>query len=320
MRIESSTKSLVESAILTAITVVLVLLTLYIPVLYMIGLFLWPLPITFIYIRHGAKYSIMSLVVTGIITAISYDPISALNISATFGLVSIILGYCLKNKKDFFFSIILMSAAMFISLILVMKLFSFFMGQDIISMLTQQMNEMRQIAMQMYSQMGVPKETQDIALNAFPTAEVLKTMLPIGLLIGSIAMAFISYVVAGKVFKRFGYNYSKVKPFSEWYISVQFVMGIIGLVLLSYLMVYFKIKNSQMLYINTIILLQFVFIIDGLATVDFFMKKKDVAKGLRIFILIFLMLSQIGRLLIFVGIIDYALNLRKLDMKRIIRS
>lgn len=316
MRDKSSTRAMVESGLLTAITVVLILLSLYVPVLYMIGIFLWPLPVTFVYIRHGAKYSIMSLVVAGIITAISYDPVSALNITATFGLMSIVLGYCIKNKKDFFFSVILMSAAMFISLILVLKIFSVFMGQDIITMLTDQINQMREMAASMYSQMGVPKETQELALNAFPTAEVFKKMLPIGLLIGSITMAFISYTIAGKVFKRFGYEISIMKPLSNWYMPVQLAIGIIGLVLLSYLMVYFKIKNAEVLFINTSLLMQFAFLIDGVAAVDFFMKKKDITKGLRIFILIFLIFSQIGRFLFFIGLIDYALNLRKLDVTR----
>ncbi|SKA97517.1 Uncharacterized conserved protein YybS, DUF2232 family [Caloramator quimbayensis] len=316
MRDKSSTRAMVEAGLFTAITVVLILLSLYIPVLYMVGIFLWPLPVTFIYIRHGAKYSIMSLVVAGIITAISYDPVSALNITATFGLMSIVLGYCIKNKKDFFFSVILMSAAMFISLVLVLKVFSLFMGQDIITMLTDQMNQMREMAASMYSQMGVPKETQELALNAFPTGEVFKKMLPIGLLIGSIMMAIISYTIAGKVFKRFGYEVSIMKPLSNWYMPIQLAIGIIGLVLLSYLMVYLKIKNSDILFINASLLMQFAFVVDGIAAVDFFMKKKDVTKGLRIFILLFLIFSQIGRFLFFIGLIDYALNLRKLDVNR----
>ncbi|MCX7883486.1 MAG: YybS family protein [Caloramator sp.] len=316
MRDKSSTKAIVESGILTAVTVVLILISLYIPVFYMIGIFLWPLPATFIYIRHGAKYSIMSLVVAGIITAISYDPISALNITATFGLMSIVLGYCIKNKKDFSFSVILMSAAMFISLILVLKIFSVSMGQDIVSMLTEQINQMREMATSMYSQMGVPKETQELALSAFPTAELFKKMFPIGLLIGSITMAFISYTIARKVFKKFGYDISNMKPLSSWYMPVQLAIGIIVLVLLAYIMVYFKIKNADILFINTSLLMQFAFLIDGVATVDFFMKKKGVTKGLRIFILIFLIFSQIGKLLFFIGIVDYALNLRKLDITR----
>lgn len=316
MRGQSSTKALVESAMLTAITVVLILMSLYIPVLYMVGIFLWPLPITFIYIRHGVKYSVMSLIVAGLITAISYDPLSALNITATFGFLSIVLGYCIKNKKDFFFSIVVMSAAMFVSLILVMKVFSIIMGQDILNMLIGQINEARNMAIHMYSKMGVPKETQQLVLNTFPTEEIFRTIFPVALLIGSIMMAFINYIIAGKVFKRFGHEISKAKPLSQWYIPVKLVIGIVGLFLIAYIMVYLKVKNSQILLANVGILMEFIFIINGLAAVDFFMKKKDVTKGLRIFILIFIVLSQIGRYLFFVGIIDYALNLRKLDITR----
>lgn len=316
MREQSSTKSLVESGLLTAVTVVLILISLYVPVFYIVGIFLWPLPITFIYMRHGAKYSVVSLVAAGIITAMMYDPVSALSMSATFGVMSIVFGYCIKNKKTFSFSIAVMTAVMFISMVLVIKVFSLFMGQDLLSFMSNQMIQMQNMMKQIYSSMGVPKETQDMVLKSLPTAEMFKLLLPVLLLLTSVIMAFFSYVAANKVFAKFGYKLNKMKPLSEWFMPIQLAIAIIGLVLAAFIMVYFKVKNADVLYINANILFQFAFLINGLGAIDFFMKKKEIGKTLRVVIIIFLLISQLGNLLYLVGIVDYAFNLRKLDTTR----
>lgn len=121
---QNRTKALVESSILTAAAVVLILMCLYLPAFFLVGLFIWPIPITLIYIRHGFKYSLLSLVVTYIITAMTSDPVTALGLVMVYGLLGVVLGYAVNSKKTASVSLVIMSTAAFLSTMAVFKLFS----------------------------------------------------------------------------------------------------------------------------------------------------------------------------------------------------
>ncbi|WDC85367.1 hypothetical protein PL321_08380 [Caloramator sp. mosi_1] len=45
MKDRTSTRSIVEAGLFTAINVVLILASIYIPFIYFVGIFLWPIPI-----------------------------------------------------------------------------------------------------------------------------------------------------------------------------------------------------------------------------------------------------------------------------------
>jgi uncharacterized protein YybS (DUF2232 family) len=97
-------------------------------------------------------------------------------------------------------------------------------------------------------------------------------------------------------------------------ISVTF--AVISLVLITYALSYFKVKNSDTYLLNSVTLIRMVFTISGLALTDFYLKKKDVSKVLRVFIYIFVIFSPLSQILFFAGITDYAIDFRKLDPMR----
>jgi uncharacterized protein YybS (DUF2232 family) len=92
MNEQNSTRALVESGILTAVAIILVFAGMYVPLVSLVASFLWPLPITFIYLRNNIKYAVISLVVTGIITAMFSNPFNAIYIVMIFGITGIVLG------------------------------------------------------------------------------------------------------------------------------------------------------------------------------------------------------------------------------------
>ena len=64
------TKSMTESGLLAAITVITALIGVYVPLLGTVAILLWPLPILVLEVRHGIKWSLMSVLVAGIIMSI----------------------------------------------------------------------------------------------------------------------------------------------------------------------------------------------------------------------------------------------------------
>jgi uncharacterized protein YybS (DUF2232 family) len=141
-------------------------------------------------------------------------------------------------------------------------------------------------------------------------------ILPAGLLFAAFTASLLTYMFARLIFKRFGYEINKIKAFSEWYIPISVTFSILTLVLISYGLSYFKVRNSDVYLLNSVTLLRMVFTISGLALVDFYLKKKNVPKAIRVMVYIFLFTSALNQVLFFVGIVDYTLDIRKLDPSR----
>jgi uncharacterized protein YybS (DUF2232 family) len=317
MKYQSSTRALVESGLLTAVAVILVLFTMYVPIFYFIGIFIWPMPITLIYIRHNFKYSIMSLVATGLITAMTVDPMTALSITATVGFLGVALGYCVKNKKSVSNTMLIMSVSMFVSMIFVYLFYTLIIGQDMIKLLLDQISQLAKIVQKTYIDAGIPKDKVDMIMKAFFNIELYKMVIPATLILTPIAMSFFSYIISGKIFKRFGYNLEKMAPFSMWYMPAQIAIGVTLIYLISFVLYKVGPESGIKYLLNAKLIFDFVFSINGLSAIVYFLRKREVSKFLSIVIVLLLITSPgFQMILIYAGILDYAFNFRGLDPKR----
>lgn len=320
MQNRTQTRSIVEAGLLTAINVVLILASIYLPFLYFIGLFLWPMPIALVHLRHGFKYSILSVIATGLIVAFTVDPVTAVTFALIYGLLGLAMGYCIKNRKSVLLTIIIMSAVVFISTAVIVKISGLILGQDIIKTITEMIDESVKMAKQMYGAIGVPQEQIDTVLNrVIPNADIIKMIFPSTMIIYSIVTSLISYLFAHKIFNRFGYNVERIKPLSEWFVSVKLATAIFVIVLISFLLVLMKVNNSAIYYFNAQILFNFVFSINGIAAVDYYFIKKNMKGTLRFLIILMIATSPLSNLLFIIGVLDYIFNYRGLDYMRIRR-
>lgn len=103
------TRSLVEAGLLVAITVVISIFVLFVPVLGAIGSFVLPIPIAVLYIRHDFKLSLIASIVSALIVGITLGLETSLSFFALFAIIGLILGYCFKKKVKVSKSLILIS-------------------------------------------------------------------------------------------------------------------------------------------------------------------------------------------------------------------
>lgn len=318
MNRNTSTRALVESGLMTALTVVLMLGAYYLPLLGYVAMFLWPLPIAMLYVRHGIKYSLLALIASGLVMGMMSGFATALSMMLGFGLASIIMGYCATHKKPAYLTIVMMGVAIFIGVLVMLKAYSLVWGQDIITMTIETFNQSIESVKELYASMNVPKETINTVLNAIDTSKLVMIM-PIALAGSSLIMAFISYTIAGKLFKRFGYEMDPVKPFSEWYLPKAMVFVITLIVILSYIAYNAKWNMAESYFNNSYLAFVYMFMVNGLCALDFFLKKKALPKAVRVIICILCVVTGLSTILMFIGLLDNALNLRKLDKTRIKR-
>lgn len=316
---QNNTKALVETALLTALAVVLILITTYVPVLGIICTFIWPLPIAMVYIRHGVKNSVLSLAVTGIIAGMMVGPIVALGLVTSLGLTGVILGYCISKKKPSSFTLIAITIVTFISSLITIKLYSIVAGQDIVRQTINEFMQTVDMVKNLYASAGIPQETIDQAMKVLPTADFFVMLMPSVFVMYSLFSSFISYVVAQLIFKKFKVEMDHIRSLDQWYIPSSVVTVLSILMIVALLMPYIGMKNSQAYTLNVFMMFQLAFSINGFGLLSFFLKKKNVAKVLRIVIYCLIFVSPLMNAMFIAGIFDYAINYRKLDKTRIKR-
>ncbi|WP_035166118.1 YybS family protein [Caloramator sp. ALD01] len=318
MQNRTSTRSIVEAGLLTAINVVLILASIYVPFLYFVGIFLWPIPIALTFLRHNFKYSLLSVIATGAIVAFTVDPITAVSFAIIYGALGLVMGYCIKKQKSVITTFTFMSIVVFISTAVLIKLSNLILGQDILKSMIQMLDESVKITKEIYGGLGVPQEQIDSLLKKLiPSPDIIIMVFPVTMLLYSLMSALVSYLFAYKIFNRFGYKVEKIKPLSQWYIPVKLATAILVIVLVSFILVVTKFPNALSYYYNAQILFSFVFTINGIAAVDFYFIKREMKGFLRFLIIFFIMTSPLSNIIFIIGIMDYIFNYRKLDYKRI---
>jgi uncharacterized protein YybS (DUF2232 family) len=234
------------------------------------------------------------------------------------GFASVILGYCVAHKKPVYLTIVLMSVAIFIGALIMLKAYSAFFHQDLIAMTIDAFNQSIEAVKEFYTSMNVPEEAVSKALSSIDTSKLVMIM-PVMLAGSSLMMALICYLIAVKLFKRFSIQADPVKAFSEWYLPSKLVFAVTIAVLLAYISNYAKWNMGESYFNNAYMAFIYMFTINGLCSIDYFLKSKGLPKAPRIIICILVAFSGLSTILIFVGLIENALNLRKLDKSRIRR-
>lgn len=315
----SNTRALTEGAILAAITVVIGIIRFYMPLFFILSYF-WAVPIIIVGIRHGFRVSIISSIVASVLLSVFTQPVSGLELFISFALPGVVMGYML-NRKIKPATVILVSGVVLaicsaVGIVLTtmvggIKLFDVYnkLFSELSTAMTQSMNQAGQI----YAQLGISQE--EMAKRMPPVdmlISLLKLIVPIMLLWGGMFFAFVNFKATKLVLKRIGHEFEDITPFSQWRLSSR-MNNIIVVILLVIAAEMFLLKLPALasLTYNLFYGVIIIYLILGLSTAIFMLRKYSVPKALRIFILILVAL-QFSYLLAIIGVFDTAFDFRKL--------
>lgn len=322
-----NTKGIIEAGLLSTIIVVLMLITAYIPFLSILNLIL-PVPVTILYLRHNYKVAISSVFVSGILVAMFYDPISAINATLVYGITGMTLGYCIKGDKKLLFTIIMLSLAGAVSYIIMGLLYISILQPygvhgviNNINKLIEMYNNNMEQAKNFYKAMGMTPQQLATATRGLPvlTLEVIKLLAPAMILLTLIFSALINYTIAKSILKKLKYRVREFKPFSQFYINNR--VGAVAIILFCIALL-LQIRNMA-IGVYTVsfltIIIRMVFLIDGLALTTFYLRSKfKLSKIVVVLILVFASL-QFESIFFMLGLIDLILDFRHLDPDRLFK-
>lgn len=322
------TKSIVEAGIISAIIIVLMLITSYMPFIPFIGTMILPLPVAILYVRHDLKITILAILVSTIIIALAFNPVQALLSVISFSLVGLVLGYGIRKDKDSTITVLLLTVAIIVSnglsIVITAALIQKTTVYSLLVSSINMLNDALKQTIDIYKGMGIPQQQLDQfqAIIKLFTPELFINMLAASLIIGAFLTSIINYTVAKAVLKRLGYNLKKFRAFTELYInSLAGALIILPIPLGVYLQAK-KMPIGAPILTSGQLIMQYVFVVIGISVVAYFLLNKyKLTKGIVALIIIAAFTNSLfATIFIYIGLADMIFDFRKINPDRILKN
>lgn len=176
--------SLTESGILAGITVVMAIVAMYVPLLGILAVLLWPLPMILLLVRHGIKWALMSVATAIVVTAALVEPMASLRLAVSFAPTGLALGIGYRNRWS---GVKIFSVATFASIIakgLGLYIVFLLTGIEPFSGQLELMPQQFEQSVAMYQSMGMsPEQIEEARRNFSENLKMIALLLPMVVLI-----------------------------------------------------------------------------------------------------------------------------------------
>lgn len=315
MENRAKNKWIVEASFMAAITFILIMLTAT-PMFDIIGSFIVPIPITVLYLRHGKKAAWLSVIVAGVLGALFYTPLIILNVAIVYGPIGVVLGYCIKKEKTAVKTIVALGLVNCVgNIVNYIIIFTGLTGMNLTEYLQGIVDIFHQAANMSAGMAQASAVTQQIVeFYKSINVEFILMILPIGFIMGIILSSFLNFIIARGILRRLGFKVKSLPPFSTWYLDNRISGILIILFCLSYIMKVNNVLYSGTFFITMVYLLMFIFMIQSLSVIAYFLKNKlKLSNALVFFTEIIIIISPVSLYILAIGIGDLIMDIRGVD-------
>lgn len=301
---------LTEGALCLAIFAVLILMTIYIPVLGLVTSLFLAVPFI-LFAAKNTRLNSFVFLVGSILMSIIVGSILALPLTLFYGITGLVIGQFIQEKKSRLSTFIAATLVFLTTLVVQYAIIVVFFKMNIIEELFQVMRDSLDQSAAMYEALG--RNIDNSSLEQFEaTIKIMESLIPSLFILTTLACVILIELLSFPIIKRFGVVLQPKAPFKEltlpksilWYYLVTMFASII-----------FKPEVGDYWYFalaNLTFILQFCMIVQGLAFIFYFCSKKGIPKAVPILAAVFTffppILLPIVRIL---GIIDIGFELRK---------
>ena len=310
-----------DGAMMTALTVIFMLLTIYVPVFSYVGMFLTGIPLAALYIRDGLTTAICATVCSVLIMfAVTGEIFTVLVFAFMYAVPGLVAGICIKKRYNFFYSIIYTAAAFLAGLIFELFLVNLFLGgvENMLNELFKGVQLVLEESMRIIAENNSALDVKAAAKTLIDTfSYVAKMYFPSILIVSSLLFAYIMYSIASVILKKLKLCSVVTIPF--YMLRAPKSMSTAAILL--YIAGIFMNPESMVsaAFYNIIFVLYAFLAFCGFSFIDFKFKnvvKKGFLRAL-IYIVLFIFGGMIAtlviRICIILGILDSSLNFRRIS-------
>lgn len=303
----------IEGGLLVAITVIMGLVAVYVPLIGMIVEFFCAVPLAILTARQGAGKGLTALVVTFLLLAMLISPLLAARMVLSFGICGVVLGWGVHKNfgavKIFLSMLIVASAAQILSLWLLLMIMDVNFIETQIEMLRESFNE----SFAMYESMGVEKAQINAAkAQVEPALQTLMFLMPTLLMLGALINSVAVWFTAKWIFPKLQMKLPPFPPFNAWkFPALFFYTGTIGGLSLywGYTRGWVEIYETAL---NLTVVSMIIGLIQGLSLLSFIFDRYKISKfARRIFYVLLLLNMFFVQLVAITGLMDMMFDYRR---------
>ncbi|MDA1569805.1 YybS family protein [Bacillus cereus] len=303
------TKFITEGAALLAIYAILLLISMYVPILGTVVTFALPLPFILLTIRHKLSNVLVIFVAALFVTIIVSQPMNLVK-TTMFGLIGIVLGYMYKTRKKPVEILIAGTLAYLIGFVLIYVASIKFFNIDIMKQMQSVFSESMVQSEKIVSAIGMPisKEQKELLTQM---NDILQSLFPSILVLVSVCFSWITVIISGSVLKKLKHDIIPWPKFKDLQLPKSIVWYYVIFILLA---TFIKVEPTSYLYMvfsNIYVIFTLLLVLQGLTFISFLAYRTGFTKGVPIISFIVCMfIPMLFPLVTILGIIDLGISLR----------
>ncbi|MBS4223869.1 YybS family protein [Lederbergia citrea] len=301
---------LIEGASMLAIFILMLLLSLFIPLVSIVVQFFLILPFLLYSAKYPVKYAAM-LVVAAVFVSFVLGSYYAVPLALLFGTTGLMMGYCIRSRKNKLVVYLASSMVFLANILLFFAIAAKFFGMNFL----EEISDLFKSSVTQYTDalsiigQSPPPELQD---QLGEMIRMMNSMAPTLLLITAFITVLILMAVNFPIIKRLGIAVPKFEPFRLMKFPKSILWYYLIALVLSMLMKLEVGSYWYMALVNAAFILQTLLVIQGLSFIFYYNHIKKWPKFIPILaVILTLVLPFILSIVRVLGIIDIGFNLRQ---------
>jgi len=304
-------RNLTEGAVLLAVFAILILLTIFIPVLGIIVNLFLVTPFILFAAKNDGK-SIIVFVIASLLLSLLLGSLIGLSIAVPYAVTGGVIGYLIQKKKSRW-SIFITGSLTFLAAILFIYGASIvFFKMNIITEMIEMMQKSSKMSAEFLKNFGDQEKLERVTKQYEQGLNFIKNLIPTLFVVTSFATVFIIQSISFPLIRRFGIEVEKWKGFKNLSLPKSTIHYFLIILLVGMV---FKPEEGTFGYlaiINLNWILIILIVIQGYLFLFFYLEQKGFSNTISIIIAIISLLIPIFLYMIgILGIIDLGFDLRK---------
>ncbi|KOS23997.1 membrane protein [Bacillus anthracis] len=304
-----NTKFITEGAALLAIYAMLLLISMYVPILGAVVTFALPLPFILLTIRYKLSSAFVIFTAALFITVIVSQPMNLVK-TTMFGLIGIVLGYMYKKHKDPVEILMAGTLAYLIGIMLIYVASIKFFNIDLMKQMQNMFNESMTQSEKIVTAAGMPisKGQKELFVQM---NDILQTVFPSILVMVSVCLSWITVIISVSALRKLKHDVIPWPKFKDIQLPKSIVWYYVIFILLSTFIKVEPTSYLHMVFSNLYVIFALLLVLQGLTFIAFLAHSKGFTKGVPIISFIACMfIPMLFPLVTILGIIDLGISLR----------
>ncbi len=254
-------------------------------------LFIVPVPFIIYGVKSNLKSAILSLIASLLTIGIILDPFTSIALFLIYAPYIAISTYLIRKKYQAIKVIIYSALVLFSCMMIIYGALSI-QGVDLISQLRENISQILSAQMEILSESGLTtfellKERDSLRASY----EVFLMIIPSTMIMSIFIFSYINYLLTARGLERIGIKISGLVKFSRFRLPNNYAIGTLVMIITAFIIRWMNISYAESIFINIIIIVGGLLFIQGLSVISYLLQRFQMKRLMKVITYMFIFLT-----------------------------